>query len=245
MEIDLSKLGLTKGESKVYNVLINHGTLKAGEITRYSRVSYSKVYEVLDRLIEKGLVSFILKNKIKHFSIVEPHKLVEYLDKKEKELENQKEIIENLINKVQESKENKAQTNAEVFMGLNGLKSAYKIILNDSNKGDIFRYFFPLKDYDEVICTFYERLHAFQKSKELDERGIAHLELKQSNYYKKVGKYLSFKFVDFPIPSTIEILNNYVLIVSWESKMRFLITSQDIAKQFNNYFDEIWTKAKK
>lgn len=244
MTIEVSKLGLTKGESKVYNSLISEGSLKASEVAKISKVSYSKVYEVLDRLIEKGLVSFIFKNKIKYFNVVEPHKLVEFINKKEEELKEQKEVIQDLILNIQLKNKEKSQNNAEVFLGINGLRTAYKTILNSSNENDKFRYFFPLREYDKNVCDFYEKIHAFQKSKQLDERGIAHRDFEKTKYYQNIKEHLKFKFVDFPIPSTIEILNEYVLIVSWESQTGFLITSKDIAKQFNEYFDEIWINIK-
>ena len=52
-------IGLTRNEAKVYDVLIKFGKLGAGEISRESGVSYSKIYNVLDSLISKNLVMVI------------------------------------------------------------------------------------------------------------------------------------------------------------------------------------------
>ena len=67
MESSLEQLGLSKGEGKVYLALFD---LKEGtkySIAKEAGVSASKVYEILDKLIKKGLVSTILQNQVKHF----------------------------------------------------------------------------------------------------------------------------------------------------------------------------------
>lgn len=53
---DLEKLGLTKAESRVYLLLMRHGTVTAGELAKVSRYSRPKVYEILDKLLTLGLV---------------------------------------------------------------------------------------------------------------------------------------------------------------------------------------------
>ncbi len=50
----LQDLGLTTYEIKAYITLLDEGPLTAQELSNKSNVPYSKVYEVLDKLIEKG-----------------------------------------------------------------------------------------------------------------------------------------------------------------------------------------------
>ncbi|NOZ76679.1 MAG: TrmB family transcriptional regulator [Euryarchaeota archaeon] len=52
----LSKLDLTEAESRVYLLLMRHGTVTAGELARISAYSRPKVYEILDKLLTLGLV---------------------------------------------------------------------------------------------------------------------------------------------------------------------------------------------
>ena len=53
----LRKIGLTEGESEVYSLLIELGETKAGGIIKKANLASSKVYDVLQRLISKGLIS--------------------------------------------------------------------------------------------------------------------------------------------------------------------------------------------
>ena len=81
---DLISIGLTSGEARVFLSLLKMGSAKVGQIVKDSHVSYSKVYDVLDRLSSKGLVSHILLGNVKYFNAVEPYRLEEYIKKKNK-----------------------------------------------------------------------------------------------------------------------------------------------------------------
>ncbi|RMD45562.1 TrmB family transcriptional regulator, partial [Candidatus Pacearchaeota archaeon] len=52
----LKEIGLTNGETKVYLSLIKIGESTVGPIAKKSGVSLSKIYEILNNLIKKGLV---------------------------------------------------------------------------------------------------------------------------------------------------------------------------------------------
>ena len=56
---ELEQIGLTKGEIKVYVALLELGESTKTPIARKSEVSPGKVYDVLERLLRKGLVSTI------------------------------------------------------------------------------------------------------------------------------------------------------------------------------------------
>ena len=61
----LIRIGLTDGEAKTYLALLKTGSSSVGPIVKEAKVAYSNIYDILDRLLEKGLISFILKEKTK------------------------------------------------------------------------------------------------------------------------------------------------------------------------------------
>ncbi len=79
---ELMEIGLKNGEARVYNSLLKLGSSKVGSIVMDSRVSYSKVFDVLERLILKGLVSFIRIGDIRHINAVEPYILQDFPEKR-------------------------------------------------------------------------------------------------------------------------------------------------------------------
>lgn len=67
----LGKFGMNEYESKVYSTMVLLGPTKAGNISKESKVPQSKIYEVLDQLIEKQLVEF-LGGRPKEFRAIPP-----------------------------------------------------------------------------------------------------------------------------------------------------------------------------
>jgi sugar-specific transcriptional regulator TrmB len=210
---------------------------------RKSRVSYSKVYDVLERLANKGLVSSVLIGRVRHFSAAEPYRLHDYIRKKEESLQIEKEAADRLIPSLLKYAGAGKRNNAEIFIGLKGLLTAYEILLQDAKKGDVLRYFYPFEDYHEVASPFYGRLHLFQKQKRLDERGIGTASFKKSKHYREL-KNVNMRFVSFPLPGTMDIFGDKMLIIAWESTTGILISSKEITDHFKLYFDNIWQMAK-
>ena len=192
----LRQLGLSSGEARVYISLLGlYAPSKVGLIVRESHVSYSKVYDVLERLIEKGLVSHVMINNIKYFTAVEPYRLFDYIQRKEAEIKEQRLIVERIMPELTDliERDIKKATSvakkrqAEIFTGGRGLRTAYEILLEgyDNNrvsstnstevkssytitrhkKSNLLRYFYPYDDYHPIASPFYSRLYKFQKSK--------------------------------------------------------------------------------
>jgi len=84
-ELDLSELGLTANENRAYVKLLEHGKLGAGDISKFSGVSYSRIYDVLASLEQKGFIK-IIPEKSKKFVSVNPDSFMEILNKKEENL---------------------------------------------------------------------------------------------------------------------------------------------------------------
>ena len=63
-------LGLTSNEVEIYLVLLNAGELSVNEIGTKSGLHRQVCYDALDRLVEKGFISYIMKNSKKFFNII-------------------------------------------------------------------------------------------------------------------------------------------------------------------------------
>lgn len=74
----LVKLGISEYEAKVYLSLLNENPSTAYELGKASGVPTSKIYEVLKRLIEKGIISVIEDGKIRQYV---PMALDEFINK--------------------------------------------------------------------------------------------------------------------------------------------------------------------
>ena len=61
----LKDAGLTDGEAKVYLALLELGSSTTGPIIHKSKIAKSIVYQILEKLMQKGLVSYVTKEKTK------------------------------------------------------------------------------------------------------------------------------------------------------------------------------------
>ena len=129
MDINLITLvkeaGLTEGEAKVYLALLKKGESTTGPIIEESGVANSVIYRILDSLIEKGLASYILKDKTKYFRAAEPNKILEYLEEKKEKIESSKENIEKMIPNLLAFALTKEETSVQVYEGFKGVQTCF------------------------------------------------------------------------------------------------------------------------
>ena len=76
----LRELGLSINEAKVYLALLRSGVTGAGKISDHCKLHRTNVYDALERLEQKGLVSYILKEDTKLFEATDPAALKQILD---------------------------------------------------------------------------------------------------------------------------------------------------------------------
>jgi len=240
---DLIRIGLTEGESKVYLALSELGSSTVGPIVKNSGVAYSNVYMILNRLIDKGIVGFIVKSKTKYFQAAPPSNLIKYLENKEKSILQQKEALKGVISKLENLQKGKECQEAEIFLGINGLRTAYHKLLEGATKKDETLFFYIYQEeYAEQSNLFYNSI--VEITKKAKNRGICNKRYEISWFAKK-SKFLNMKFVDIPIPGNIDIVRDKVMIVAWVPTITaILINSKAIANNFRDYFKMVWKIAK-
>lgn len=241
---DLLKIGLTGGEAKVYLALSEVGSSTVGPIVKKSGVAYSNIYDILNRLIGKGIVSFIIKNKTKYFQASSPSNLIQYLDKKQEQIALEKEALKKVLPELEKLQEIKAKQEAEIFIGRNGLRTAYEKLCGGASKKDEILFFYIHDEkYGEDSNLFYNSIIDLVSGTK--NRGICNAEYEKSWFAKK-SKHLTIRFSNLPLPGNIDIINDKILLVSWgEVIFSVLIHSQSLADNLRKYFNEMWSKAEK
>jgi sugar-specific transcriptional regulator TrmB len=247
MKEELKKVGLTEGESGVYLALLKIGSSTVGPVVKESRVSYSKIYEVLGRLIEKGIVSYTLIDKTKYFQAVEPNKLKDFLKNKKEEIIKDMELLDKVLPRLEGLSKGKERQSAEIFIGIKGLKTAYEVLLKEHSKSIPLHFLYVHDEkYAEITSEFYEKLFYYFKELKIKLKGINTSNIKKSKHFKKPPKFIDLRFVDFPLPLTVDIYKDKVLLTTWRNKpFAYLITSKEISENFMKYFEELWKIAKK
>src|SRR3989344_661405 len=78
----LEDIGLTNAEIKVYLALLELGSSSAGPVIEKSGLQNSVVHMTLNRLLDKGFVSYYMEGKRTHYQAANPKHLVDYINEK-------------------------------------------------------------------------------------------------------------------------------------------------------------------
>lgn len=92
----LTNIGLTKYEIECYKGMLELGIVKAKELCKQTGVPYGRIYDVLQQLAEKGLIS-VIPTKPKSFKVIDPKLAFALaLQKKEEELKHLRQSLSGL-----------------------------------------------------------------------------------------------------------------------------------------------------
>lgn len=75
----LKNIGLSDGEIKIYQILLEHGNLPANQIITQSNLKRGDCYNKLYDLKRRGFVEEFTRTKKKHFRLDDPHKIEKYI----------------------------------------------------------------------------------------------------------------------------------------------------------------------
>jgi len=231
----LQELGLNRRESLCYTALLELGSSKTGAIVKKTGIPSSKIYEILNKLIYKGLASYVKIGKIKHYQATDPKNLLNYIDEKKKKIE---EILPQLLLKQKFSK----KQSVEMFEGQKAVFSLFVNLIRDAKPKEKYL-IFSINEENKNNATnlFFKNLAIRRKEKKLDVRL-----LKNKKYYKKEPHTkLKLKYTEFNLPQGMTIFRNIVIILSWiESPIAIKIESETISKQLKEFFISLWKIAK-
>lgn len=233
----LERLGLQESDIKVYLTLLKLGLSTATQIAQDTKLNRSHIYDKIDILLERGLISFVIKNNVKYFQASDPEKILDYIAEMQKDIQN---IIPDL-NKIKSIP--KTKTVVELYQGKEGMKTVFKDVIRERKNYHVFG---EEGKFQEILPVFIQQLLRDVKRFDLTE----HLLSKESERGKIVTtpkntkiKYLPDKYFS---PVMTAIYGDKTAIFIWSNPMfAILIKDKDVAKSFKSYFDLLWEIAKK
>lgn len=232
----LAELGLSPKEVDVYLALLTLESTTIFEIKNKAKVSRMSIYEILQKLLDKGLISFAIKDGKKHYQAANPERLRDLLKEKEATLEN---LLPELLSKFKESK---SKTNVEVFVGKEGMKTITNKILKVGKpicvmdgEGRIFEF---LKYY---LPRFIEK-----RVKSDISAKVIYCESFRKNKFTAPITETRYVSQDYASPTSITIYGDNVnLLIFSENPIAIHIQSREVAKSYLDYFNLMWNVGKK
>jgi len=240
----LKKIGLTEGEAKIYVSLIGKRS-KATEIVRETGIYRINVYDILNRLIEKGLATSIIENNVKIFEITEPKNLLNILEEKKREIEEQEKIVNNLMPAL-ENTNKEEEVEIRVYRGKRGLIRVHENMLKETDPGEEIMIFGAEMRSPEGLGKYYKVHHKKRIGMGIRHRLIANENMR--SFFERHPdtidrpKYISKKYIS---PVNTYIYGKKVVLVIWPKRIAIEIKNDDIVKSYKNYFEVMWKIAKK
>lgn len=229
MEQELRQTGLTGNEAKVYLQLLKIDQISGGELAKKAGLDRSVTYNVLDNLIEKGLVSYVIKTGKKLFSPANPENLLTPLKEKE-------DFIKTIIPKLKKlQKIPEVKRKIEVYEGEEGLKSFILgllkcdkfYVLNATGKiFGVLEYFGP-RIIKNLIKKTKVKIIAIQEAKKTDLMKL-----------KAVIRFLPEEFSNYATTFIYENKVAFQIIV--EKPLIVVIENKTIAEGYKKDFEFMW-----
>jgi predicted transcriptional regulator len=247
---DLAKVGLTNGEIRIYEALLELGETTRTNLAKKSGVSPSKIYDVANRLLEKGIISSVKKNGIMHFSAANPERLKSFIQQKHKEIETESKLIDSMLPSLL-AKYSKTEENAdiEVFYSWEGMKTAFDDIIKTLGPGE-YNYIFGAsqgynsKQADLFFSQFYKKkLEKGFGTKIIFNEDVRKNKQRTSLFARSPN---DMRFMYSNTFTEINLYKNTVLIIMLLNKPIVIrIKSSEASSSFKAFFDSMWNMAKK
>jgi len=230
----LEKAGLTRVESKVYLTLIDLGPSLAGQISKKSGIHRRTIYDALDRLAEKGLISYLIKNNRKYFEAVNPERLIDLMKEKAAEIQAELPGLINLFSKT------KAKEETLFYRGKDGLKTAFE---DQISEGKEILVLGASSQAKEILSFYLKWYNIKRKEKKIRLRIIADMSAKG----KMSAPLAEFRYIQELGPAAMNIYSDKVAIILWskERPIAIIIKNKEIADSYRVFFEHMWKTAKK
>ncbi len=240
----LRKFGLSEKESKVYLASLELGKMTASDIALKSDLPRTLVYDILERLIDDGLMAYSVMDKKKYFTASDPHELLRILKEKENS-------INDVLPKLERIQRLKGYNRPRVtiFEGKDGMKTMMNDILR-SNVGEFLGYGSSRSSYD-IIPAFMDEWHRQRIQKKVIMRIIYNNTKAAKEKIQRIAhsmKHTKYRLMPVRLesPTATIIYANKVVLQSWtRDPFAVMIESQEMADNHRKYFEELWRIAER
>ncbi len=241
----LRKIGLTENEIKIYLHLLKSGSSTAYEIGKQTGIYRVHVYDKLEQLMDKGLVTHVYRGAKKYFQATHPSKIKHYLEDQKRALEVQEQAVDSILPELEAlTKIPKEDTFVEVFKGKEGLKYFLKDIVK--TKKEVLITGIDDKKYQEALPIFMKQYFRDLRNNNIKERVITLKKLSVFLFEKELAPTTHYRFLEEKQfnPTNTFVYGNKVVIVTWGNPvMAVMIKNKAIAETYGGHFEHLWNIA--
>jgi len=237
MEDELQAIGLSKNEAKAYLAITQLGSTTIGAIAKQSKIHRTNVYDAIDGLLKKGLISYIIKDGGKYYQMADAANMLNLLKEKEERI---KSILPQL-QLLQQMGENKSE--AQVFEGLAAARRVMDHFLTYNEP--ILVLGVPSK-VAQLIGPFLTQFHRKRIELKIPMKHIYNTDAFERIKALKAMPYTPVRILpsDYNSPVATNIVGDEVTMIYWDKDAIVIrIKNRKIADVYRKYFDLLWKSA--
>ena len=247
----LESIGLTNGEARVYKALCEIGISSAGPICDTSKVHRSIIYQILEKLLEKGIISGITENNIKKYQAAPPNVLLQFVEQEQKDLEDKKKNLTKVFPEITQLQASGKRASATLYSGFQGLTTATFNILNKLKEGEEYYMVNIPAEQPEHHHALWEKFQIIREKKKIKGKQLYNPKVSDEILKKRSShKYLDARRmpIDFQSPPTYYFVYKDVTVIALSqgsTPLAVEIINKEIAEGFRTYCNWLWKQSKK
>ncbi|MDD5437676.1 MAG: helix-turn-helix domain-containing protein [Patescibacteria group bacterium] len=242
----LEQVNFGPKEVSVYLALLSLGSAKGGVLAKKTELNRTTVYDVLEGLIRKGVISKYRKGSQTYFSALDPDRLVSYLDREKEEaaanIEKRKKRLSDLLPQLISLQDiTSTRPKVQFFEGEKGMREAYEDTLTSREP---IRAYANVQTMHEGLPDFFPEYYKRRADKKIFIQAIVpQNELSIERHKHDQGEMREIRFLpkaEMNFSPEINLYNNKMLIASWKEKMAIIVESKELADLQKLTFDILW-----
>ncbi len=224
----LQNFGLTESEVKLYIELLKLGEATATALAKHTNTNRTFTYDRLKKLLDSGLISYMIKDNKKYFKAAEPSQLLSLLKEKEEQVKSILPELEQL------KKPYKEGPKVELFSSKKGIRTVLNLILKEKKEvlihGSISHFTKVMESYFDIWNQ--RRINEKIKTKILTNENID-IPFSEIDLLSEEEKSATTTFT----------FGNKIIIAMWSDiPVAILIESEEIARENASFFYSVWDR---
>ena len=241
---ELIKLGFNKNEAKVYLSLVKFGKADANQLIKDTKFHKNIVYDNLEKLIDKGLVTFIIEEGRKVFQAAPPDMIIQLFEDQEKELAARKKLAETIAEDIRKAvKKVPFKQTAVIYRGIKGIKAYHAEVLHSGKNYTLFGA--PKQSIDIMGEHFWKNFELKRIENKIHVKMIFNPSLRNfGESLKNQHTVIRYFERDFEPLTQTDVHEDKVAIIVWsDPPVIFLIQDKLVANSYGEFFERMWKQA--
>lgn len=240
-----ASIGLSPGEVATYRALLSLGESSTGKIIKQTGIPSSHIYSILQRLVNKGLVTYTLVRNTKRYCASDPACLQALYDERRRRIDAMEAAIHSEVRKLQSLGALVGERqDVRIYEGSRGIKTSIEKMIATLDRGETYYVIGAPVIGNKTLNAYYVDVHERRIKKGIRFKIIYNSAAKAFAKERAKTPLTSARLLDIDTPTEICVFGDYVQIILFsQTPVLIEIHNHETANSFLAYFNILWAKA--